>query len=273
MENIYMAGGFGLYLNARTDLEGWDVELTFRRIGNRIARIRTSGLNVLLVGTAAFSFLALSPSAFAADPDLDPPGEVIEEILDHDDFKIHKRTERRPVTADVGNVAGSLDFLAVLGKVIFFLIVGGIVAWVCVLVYRNRHYFVVQSTPSDDDDDGPKTRTVLGMEVGADSLPRDIVNAARDAWQKGRKKEALSFLYRGSISWLIHSARAPVRESDTERDCLRHAREVSDAASKAPYFESLTREWVNVAYGNREPGDESMNKLLSEWPFPSNAAS
>jgi hypothetical protein len=32
IEPLYVAGGFALYLNRRTQLEGWDIELVFRRI-------------------------------------------------------------------------------------------------------------------------------------------------------------------------------------------------------------------------------------------------
>ena len=32
VEPLYVAGGFGLYLNRRTELEAWDIEIAFRRI-------------------------------------------------------------------------------------------------------------------------------------------------------------------------------------------------------------------------------------------------
>jgi hypothetical protein len=36
IEPFYVAGGFALYLNRRTHLEGWDIELAFRRLVRRI---------------------------------------------------------------------------------------------------------------------------------------------------------------------------------------------------------------------------------------------
>lgn len=33
---FYVAGGFALYLNRRTQLEGWDIELAFRRLAERL---------------------------------------------------------------------------------------------------------------------------------------------------------------------------------------------------------------------------------------------
>ena len=32
---VDVAGGFGLYLNRRTELEAWDIEITFRRMARR----------------------------------------------------------------------------------------------------------------------------------------------------------------------------------------------------------------------------------------------
>lgn len=38
IEPFYVAAGFSLYLNRRTQLEGWDLELAFRRLGARLER-------------------------------------------------------------------------------------------------------------------------------------------------------------------------------------------------------------------------------------------
>jgi len=38
IEPLYVAAGFALYLNRRTHLEGWDIELIFRRIATHLAQ-------------------------------------------------------------------------------------------------------------------------------------------------------------------------------------------------------------------------------------------
>jgi hypothetical protein len=38
IEPLYVASGFTLYLSRRTDLEGWDIELAFRMLAERLAR-------------------------------------------------------------------------------------------------------------------------------------------------------------------------------------------------------------------------------------------
>ena len=54
IEPVYVASGFALYLNRRTALEGWDVELSFRRLAARIAtRARIAGAVFLAVALAS----------------------------------------------------------------------------------------------------------------------------------------------------------------------------------------------------------------------------
>ena len=40
---FYVAGGFSLYLHRRTELEAWDLELSFRRLAERVASRRRGG--------------------------------------------------------------------------------------------------------------------------------------------------------------------------------------------------------------------------------------
>lgn len=51
IEPFYVGGGFGLYLNRRTQLEAWDVEIAFRRMRKRI---EAGALGALLLLTACW---------------------------------------------------------------------------------------------------------------------------------------------------------------------------------------------------------------------------
>ncbi len=79
LEPFYVAGGFALYLNCRTAIEGWDVELTFKRLSARVAEKAAStakrlmsatgqvGAWCLVVWVALSLSLSHSGSAWAAD--------------------------------------------------------------------------------------------------------------------------------------------------------------------------------------------------------------
>ena len=64
---MYVASGFSLYINRRTTLEAWDIELTFRRLRQRVV-----GTAYALLFGLTFS-LGFSPSAVMADDAADSP--------------------------------------------------------------------------------------------------------------------------------------------------------------------------------------------------------
>ncbi len=74
IEPLYVAAGFSLYLNRRTELEGWDIELAFRRMAAQAQQQPASGsaraAAAVLACCAAFA-LALPDPAAAADVKFD----------------------------------------------------------------------------------------------------------------------------------------------------------------------------------------------------------
>lgn len=71
-EPIYVACGFTLYLNRRTELEAWDIELVFRRLRQRLV----GSAYVLLLGlTASLAWLP-APSAYAEPAAATSAGEA-----------------------------------------------------------------------------------------------------------------------------------------------------------------------------------------------------
>jgi hypothetical protein len=66
-EPIYVACGFTLYLNRRTVLEAWDIELQFRRLRQRLFS-GTGKAATLLASVAMLSALATMPREALADP-------------------------------------------------------------------------------------------------------------------------------------------------------------------------------------------------------------
>src|SRR5690606_28081180 len=83
LEPFYVAAGFALYLNRRTLLEGWDIEVALRRIATRHAAA------ALLL---AFSFAFMSPLPASAQ-DKDPKREVAE-VLKAPEFGHYRETMR-----------------------------------------------------------------------------------------------------------------------------------------------------------------------------------
>jgi len=252
--DFYSTGaGFGIYVNHRTWVEGWDIELAFRKLANRL------GAGVALLAVA---WLGLAVPLSGREPQ-----QVVEEILKHEDFTEHTETFRVPAGGSGGSGGpgpGASVLLELIGPVLAVLSIGVIVALLVWLVIRYRHLLVGPGRGGGDDSAAP-ARVVMGMEVAPESLPDDVVEAARRLWAEGRHQQALGLLYRGAISWLIHRGGVEIAESDTESDCLGRVRHAG--LEQAGYFDELTRVWMRLAYARRLPEESQLEGLWNGWPF------
>jgi len=262
MEPFYVAAGFALYVNSRTLTEGWDIELAFKRLGARLEGIgKRSGVAAIMLAAISFLFLAVGSEARAAGED--PAKVQIREILKDEDFSIQRRVEQVPLNQKKKTSYNPM-IPPFVGTLMVVMIVLALVAGIGYLIYANRHLFSQAEEGSEDS--GVRVREVMGMQVHPESLPDDVVAAARAAWQEGNHQLALSYLYRGSISWLVHHGELPISSGDTESDCLSHVRGLGNVVVSA-YFAKLTTMWMSVAYGDRQPDHQAMERLCQSWPF------
>lgn len=283
IEPFYAGAGFGLYLNSRIKLEGWDIELTFRRLASRLRNAAgvVAALVCFLLAGVSLSAQEAPPPAVSAATTPAPSArntEVSEseasakarEILAKPDFKIHTRKVKLPKVKNapaIGNGMGALGYLfQILGYAALLALIGGLV-W---LIIRNRHLFastsLVKVKPVKAAALIPKS--IMGMEITRESLPEDILGAAGEAWKQGRLREALSLLYRGALAHMVEKNRLPIRESDTEDDCLVHVGKSAEERVTL-YFRSLTLIWVRAAYAGLEATAEEFEDLRRRWPFGS----
>ncbi len=88
LEPFYVGAGFGLYLNRRTQLEAWDLEIVFRRLRKRLERTLGGAAAVLL------AFALLAPGTGAAQDRAPPAAEdAVEKDAQTDAGKtVDKRT-------------------------------------------------------------------------------------------------------------------------------------------------------------------------------------
>ncbi len=286
MEIFYVGAGFGLYVNSRTITEGWDIELAFKRI-----RERVQGSSGSIIAVIVGFFVFLSPPLKACDYYVDG---VIEKVLESEDFEVKTKIVKVAMESDSdpskpsengwfsrflewlfgpsssssssSGGPGALSFVDVLGNALFWFAIVAAVSYLGFLIYKNRHIFMSQGADYSDVKEETKTRTVVGLDVTPESLPQDLVTTAREAWNSGDHHLALSLLYRGAISRLVQNEGIEIEESDTEYDCVRRVKEHAELR-KSSYFHQLTMGWVQLAYGKRAPNDAEMGNLLEAWPF------
>ena len=263
-EILHTGIGFALYLNSRTKLEGWDIELVFRRLGQRL-----KNATGMIAGVIVFVFLIVGTGVSDLRAEEEDPAVLIKEIKKHEDFKVHTRTVRVPVGRDFEGWDfgdGFAEMVASLAKVVFWVIVALLLALLVWFIAKNAGLFRLWKGDDRKKAAPVQAKTVMGMTVTPESLPEDVVAAARRAWEKGLHQESLGLLYRGAISWLVGEGGVPIRESDTESNCLRRAGNLEDR-ERFGYFRGLTGVWMQMAYGKVVPSDDVVRKLCQDWPF------
>ncbi len=251
-------GGFGIYVNSRTWIEGWDVELAFKRLANRIGTLAT-----LLI--TALGLILQSPLAAAETS----PDKVIQEVKAHPDFQIQKtKVPEVSKTSSSGPSvpAWLVSLMAGFGKILLVVCVLAVLAFIGWLLWTFRHLLRDRGGFDGGSGSAIRARVVMGLEVTPESLPENVPETAWRWWCEGRRHEALALLYRGAISRTIELARVEIVESDTEGDCLRRVGKAGIIAHPG-YFKSLTASWVRLAYASTFPVDEEVRELCQQWPY------
>ena len=250
LEPFYVASGFALYLNRRTLLEGWDIEVALRKIAARHAAAAAG----ILIGI----FLVFHPAPSHAQKD---PKREIAEVLKAPEFAHQRETEQWRLRRASGP-SGDLDWLRSLGsafarvtEVAFWIIAGLALAyalwWAARMLPRLR-------VPAAEPYRPPAA--LFGMALAPESLPDDVAAAAAALAREGRLREALSLLYRGALSALVHRRGVRLLASHTEAEVLQLA-----PADWRDSLQKLIEAWRLCAYARRDPGAADIERLVQDY--------
>jgi hypothetical protein len=291
-EPIYVACGFSLYLNRRTALEAWDIELVFRRLRQRL---NSSALGLLLA--VCLLLPAVPPVWAAADPASAPEAprllhqpltsqaahDSIKALLEQPPFKNKESVTRyrfgddpaapsedKPGEAPqwLKTLLGWLDsqrFNALAG-LIEVLLWGALIAAVGWLIWRYREFlrtFVSRRAKLRARVRPPAPQQALGLDLTPQSLPDDIAASAEQLWQT-QPRAALGLLYSGLLSRLLHDFALTLKPADTEHQVLLRVEQLQRPELLA-FSRSLTQHWQNMAYGHRVPAAHLQQELCDGW--------
>jgi hypothetical protein len=105
---------------------------------------------------------------------------------------------------------------------------------------------------------------VRELDIRPESLPADIGAAVRQLWLEGERRAALSLLYRGALSRLVHCYAVPIGDASTEGDCVRLAR-AALPAPRGDFVGALVDAWQLAVYGNRPLATEQVMRLCADF--------
>lgn len=290
LEPFFVAAGFSLYLNRRTQLEAWDIEIAFRNLGERLDKLtssqadeptrttqtlRNTSLAVLL--TLALAGISSAPQTVHANNDVLAadrlPATQIDAQLDAtmDDDNLSRRKKiQRWVSIDKDKDKPDDDFeisealTQIMGEIMRFILwIAAAVLLVWAFINRERILALLKPNTLNSDQLAPPD-ILFGMDIRPESLPDDIPGSARHLWEQQQHREALSLLYRGALMWLTRHDQLTIQASYTEGDILREARTSLDQ-QRLDYLKALTGHWQTIAYAHRQPDDQGVNELFTHW--------
>jgi hypothetical protein len=177
-----------------------------------------------------------------------------------DKAKDEDEAPKKPKPADATWVSGFAQWLAESGRLLMW--VAGAFAVVMLLVSARRWFFIHGGFAGRKPVVLPSH--VRDLDIRPESLPDDIAGAARAMWLRGEHRPALSLLYRGALSRLVHDHAVPIRAASTEGDCVTLARRVV-GADAADFFEQLVQAWLLLVYGARTPDEALVMSLCDRF--------
>ena len=292
---FYVAAGFALYLNRRSELEGWDIEINFRRTSERIksSRAKRAGKHsgkgarsharkgivaVVLVGL--LGFIPGMPVEAAQAVSASEAKPVIERVLEDEAFGRYEQISDwkyiGPPEAEADNswfidlleglfkrLGGFFEGTAEIGKILIWIIGIALVVYLLYRVAGNTQWFRrFQRRPVRGGSKQPVE--LFGLDLRPEQLPENLAVEARRLASEGAFREALSLLYRGALVYLVMQEQLDIPVSATEGECLELVK-ASRSMGEADYFDTLTGHWLEMAYGHITPEAEPVLSLCDRW--------
>ena len=105
---------------------------------------------------------------------------------------------------------------------------------------------------------------MLALDIHPDSLPDDVSKAASELLRAGRLRDALSLLYRASLSSAVHRHGAALGAHYTEREVLKAVQGALNEV-RAGYFADLVAVRQRVVYAGETVAEEAVLPLCKGY--------
>jgi hypothetical protein len=274
---FYVAGGFALYLNRRSELEAWDLELGLRHMAQRHRqRHPGSALAGLILCVMAVLSLPCEPLQAAEEVDRQAVRTTIDEVLAQEDFgQLVEKTRWVPIDKPIEEtnnlfiewlkavLKSFANGIASIGELLLWLVGGALLAYLIYWFIQNRGLLRDGSLRRARQGRSLPTH-IAGLDLRPESLPEDPAAMAERLINEGQYRSALSLLYRGALSFLVHHHALEIPSGATEGECQRLAQQQLETALHE-CFSGLTGVWLLLAYDHRPPEKQQALSLCQQW--------
>lgn len=270
---FYVAAGFSLYINSRTELEAWDIEIAFRQMAaKKEQRTRGGALSkaASLILLAVVSVASLGSPNDTLALEREEARTNIKEVLAHKDFGEKKTVSRWELIKDDKNDELDMDFslsglewlgtiLKIVGLGLIILIAGFLILKIVENIGDSSLYRKQKTEKARP------THRLLESEEDDEPIPENPVEAVMRLCEQGELRKAMSLLYRATLLHYITRQQIDIPESATEGECLVLVREYRPT-EESGYFQQLTRNWQWLAYAGEPLPSARIQELCKQWP-------
>jgi len=277
VESMYVCMGFGLYINSRVEVEGWDIEILFRTFTSKIKTgVKAAVLVLVMSGTLCFEARAeelpesedgfekiASPTYFPEGfmPAREIPLDDLKEILESKDFGGTEESWTIRYKYP-GEMRDSLDLpawsedvketAAQVLRVLAFIVIGGAAIAAFFLLCRRRFPGRLKQ----------KETKSYGNTAKGEGSPEALFEKAALLYSRGELKEAWAACFGGTVAAYARSRGIAFPADATEYGCLALVRQRAGRGEDCGSFADLVRNWVLFAYGGRPPAEGSFGRAL-----------
>lgn len=175
-------------------------------------------------------------------------------------FKNREQPKEREPSADLRWLRDLVRWFSEAGRWLVWL---GMAALAALLIVYLRRWIAVRGDAA-----GGRALAlpshVHDLDIRPESLPDDLPGAVRALWLRGESRAALSLLYRGALSRLVHDHAVPVRAASTEGECATLASRHLDA-ERGAFVARLIGLWQSAVYGARLPEGDAVLAVCDEF--------
>ncbi|MDR0511560.1 MAG: hypothetical protein LBG93_00455 [Treponema sp.] len=267
--SLYVCTGFSLYINSRVEVEGWDLQLLFRKFSLPSPVVKKSSVHAILL--CLFLFLpkpAHSEESVQAQifPLPEPHSlEILETILDDAEFggareswgiRFREReTRAAPEPQEALVFPQWLEGIRqALGYILRFIAVVAIASLTAFAAYWFWKTYAKKYTPAVF-----SSRNYASPFFSRES-PQALFRRAQAFHKQGNIREAWATCLSGCIMACVKYRALSFHDNATEYDCLNIVR--TALYGEAEGFEKLVRNWVLFAYGASAPGEGCFEEAL-----------
>ena len=264
VETIYVCMGFSLYINSRIEVEGWDIEITFRNLAEKLKDKSKIGAKYPPLFFLMAACLFLPAKIYADTPEISPaPLETLQAILESPDFGGEEdswgiRLKNPPQPRDIPEYDPELTqrLQRILAYTLrFFLIVIAAAMLVFLFIYLKKYRqnrFGVTDNPS-----------VKTFSVNTGDDPNLLLEKALNFYKSGQTRLAWGYCTAAAIQSWPHYRGIIFPPDATESDCAYIVGSLGSGSFLSDAFSRLIKNWEYLAYAGRFPPEGCFEEAVS----------